>query len=61
MFLFRFVLLSATQKQSYIVYQWQVVTEDPSNKYWTTVDSKLENLRVKYPDPVKMSNYACPL
>ncbi|KAJ7796772.1 hypothetical protein B0H14DRAFT_3494448 [Mycena olivaceomarginata] len=35
----------------------QVVTEDPSNKYWTTVDSELENLQVKYPDPVKMSKF----
>ncbi|KAJ7314929.1 hypothetical protein DFH08DRAFT_820902 [Mycena albidolilacea] len=35
----------------------QVVTEDPSNKYWTTVDSELENLQVKYPNPVKMSKF----
>ncbi|KAF8147590.1 hypothetical protein K438DRAFT_1944102 [Mycena galopus ATCC 62051] len=35
----------------------KVLTEDPTNKYWTTVDTQLAQLRVKYPDTIKLSKF----
>jgi len=35
----------------------KIVTEEPGNRYWTTVDSELANLRAKHPNATNLSKF----